>query len=159
MLCSVLLCSVMFCSVVFCCVLLCSVVFCCVLLCSVMFCYVLFCSVMFCYVRLCSVMFGSVMFCSVMLCYVTLRYATLRYVTLCYVMSAVSCFTLCYLCIENLHYHRRQAWTRLNNHLRGPYPYNSYPRFRTPADWYLDKRKQLYFVCHLSRVSKREVII
>ena len=25
--------------------------------------------------------------------------------------------------------------------------------FRTPADWYLDKRKQLYFVCHLSRVS------
>ncbi len=68
-------------------------------------------------------------------------------------------YTICHICITNFHHHRRQAWTRLNNHLRGPYPYNSYPRFRTPADWYLDKRKQLYFVYHLSRVSKREVII
>ena len=48
---------------------------------------------------------------------------------------------------------RSKSWTRLNNHLRDPYPYNSNPHFRTPADWYLDKRKQLYFVCHLSRVS------
>ena len=59
-------------------------------------------------------------------------------------------YTICHICIKNLYYHRRQAWTRLNNHLRGPYPYNSYHHFRTPADRYLDKRKQLYFVCHLS---------
>ncbi len=38
-------------------------------------------------------------------------------------------YTICHLCIKNLHYHRRQAWTRLNNHLRGPYPYNGYPIF------------------------------
>ena len=38
-------------------------------------------------------------------------------------------YTICHLCITNLHYHRRQAWTRLNKHLRGPYPYNSYPIF------------------------------
>ena len=37
--------------------------------------------------------------------------------------------TICHICIKNLHYHRRQAWTRLNNHLRGPYPYNGYPIF------------------------------
>ena len=38
-------------------------------------------------------------------------------------------YTICHLCIKNFHYHRRQAWTRLNNHLRGPYPYNGYPIF------------------------------
>ena len=38
-------------------------------------------------------------------------------------------YTICHLCIKNLHYHRRQAWTRLNNHLRGPYEYNGYPIF------------------------------
>ena len=38
-------------------------------------------------------------------------------------------YTICHLCIKNLHYHRRQAWTRLNNHFRGPHPYNSYPIF------------------------------
>ena len=43
-------------------------------------------------------------------------------------------YTICHLCIKNLHYHRRQAWTRLNNHLRGPYSYNSYHHFRTPAE-------------------------
>ena len=62
-------------------------------------------------------------------------------------------YTIYHHCITNIHYHRRQAWTRLNNHIRGRYRYNRYHHFRTSADWYLDKRKQLYFVCHLSRVS------
>ena len=62
-------------------------------------------------------------------------------------------YTIYHHCITNINYHRRQAWTRLNNQMHGPYQYNRYHHFRTSADWYLDKRKQLYFVCHLSRVS------
>ena len=64
-------------------------------------------------------------------------------------------YTICRLCITNLHYHRRQAWTSLNIHLRGPYPYNSYPRFRTPANgiWtsvnnYISYA--IYVVCNIS---------
>ena len=34
-------------------------------------------------------------------------------------------YTICHLCIKNLHYHHRQSWTRLNNHLRDSYPYNT----------------------------------
>ena len=58
-------------------------------------------------------------------------------------------YTICHLCITNVHYHRRQAWTRLNNiRIR-----ITVTPFHTPVNWYLDKRKQLHFVYHLSRVS------
>ena len=40
-------------------------------------------------------------------------------------------YTICHLCIKNLHYLRRQART-LNNHIRVPYEYNGYPIFTQP---------------------------
>ena len=46
-------------------------------------------------------------------------------------------YTICHICITNVQYHRRLAWTRLNNHRRGLYLLNSFPHFRTPSDWYV----------------------
>ena len=71
-------------------------------------------------------------------------------------------YTICHLCLKHLHYHRRQAWTRLNNHFRGPYPYNSYPIFAqksigiwTSVNNYISCAT--YSVCRVQHITKTAV--
>ncbi len=70
--------------------------------------------------------------------------------------------TICHLCIKNLHYLRRQAWTHLNNHLRGPYPYNSYPIFaHQPIGIWTSVNNYIpyatYPVCRVQHITKTAV--
>ncbi len=74
-------------------------------------------------------------------------------------------YTICHgpeltLSIEKLHspsYHRRLAWTRLKfikiTIVAACICIKVTPHFRTSSDWYVNKGKQPYFVCDLSRVS------
>ena len=73
-------------------------------------------------------------------------------------------YTICHFCITNLQYQRRQAWTRLNNHLRGPSPYNSYPIFaHQPIGIWTSVNNYIscatYRVCRVQHITKTTVYI